>query len=42
MIIFERKFFVIAGILTIVQLGAKDNWDFRMSDLVKNPDGTDI
>ena len=22
--------------------GAKCNWDFRISDLVKNPDGTDI
>ena len=21
---------------------AKDDWDFRISDLVKNPDGTDI
>ena len=23
-------------------LGAKDDWDFRISDLVKNPDGTDV
>ena len=23
-------------------LGAKGDWDFRISDLVKNPDGTDI
>ena len=23
-------------------LGAKVEWDFRISDLVKNPDGTDI
>ena len=23
-------------------LGAKYYWDFRISDLVKNPDGTDI
>ena len=22
-------------------LGAKGDWDFRISDLVKNPDGTD-
>ena len=22
--------------------GAKGDWDFRMSDLVNNPDGTDI
>ena len=23
-------------------LGDKDDWDFRISDPVKNPDGTDI
>ena len=23
-------------------VGAKGDWDFRISDLVKNPDGTDI
>ena len=23
-------------------LGAKGDWDFRISDLVKNPDGNDI
>ena len=23
-------------------LGAKDDWDFRISDLVKNPNETDI
>ena len=23
-------------------IGAKGDWDFRISDLVKNPDGTDI
>ena len=22
--------------------GAKGDWDFRISDLVKNPDGTDV
>ena len=22
--------------------GAKGDWDFRISDLIKNPDGTDI
>ena len=26
----------------IHSLGAKGDWDFRISDLVKNPDGTDI
>ena len=26
----------------IMKLGAKGNWDFRISDLVKNTDGTDI
>ena len=25
-----------------VKSGAKDDWDFRISDLVKNPDRTDI
>ena len=25
-----------------IKLGAKGDWDFRISDLVKNPDGTDI
>ena len=29
-------------IITIVMLEAKGYWDFRISDLVKNPDGTDI
>ena len=28
--------------LYIVRKGAKGDWDFRISDLVKNPDGTDI
>ena len=23
-------------------MGTKGNWDFQISDLVKNPDGTDI
>ena len=26
----------------IVLEGVKGDWDFRISDLVKNPDGTDI
>ena len=26
----------------IGDVGAKGDWDFRISDLVKNPDGTDI
>ena len=26
----------------IGQVGAKGDWDFRISGLVKNPDGTDI
>ena len=26
----------------IINLGAKVDWDFRISDLVKNPDGTDV
>ena len=28
-------------IVIIVMKGAKGDWDFRISDLVKNPDGTD-
>ena len=24
------------------KLGAKGDWDFRISDMIKNPDGTDI
>ena len=31
---------VFAG--TIINTGAKGDWDFRISDLVKNPDGIDI
>ena len=31
---------VIALMRTII--GAKDDWDFRISDMVRNPDGTDI
>ena len=26
----------------IVCMGAKVDWDFRISDLAKNPDGTDV
>ena len=28
--------------IIICNTGAKDDWDFRISVLVKNPDGTDI
>ena len=28
--------------IVIFIMGAKDNWDFQISYLVKNPDGTDI
>ena len=28
--------------MIIYSLGTKGDWDFRISDLVKNPDGTDI
>ena len=28
--------------LYMLDLGAKGDWHFRISDLVKNPDGTDI
>ena len=26
----------------ISKMGAKGDWDFRISDLIKNPDGTDV
>ena len=26
----------------IIYMGVEGDWDFRISDLVKNPDGTDI
>ena len=29
-------------IITYLNRGAKDDWSFRISDLVKNPDETDI
>ena len=38
----ERVVFALQIVSTVVQLGAKGDWDFRISDLVKNPDGTDI
>ena len=25
-----------------INMGANSNWDFRISDLIKNPDGIDI
>ena len=31
-----------AILLSIIHVGAKGDWEFRISDLVKNPDGTDI
>ena len=27
---------------SIPRMGAKVDWDFQISDLVKNPDGTDV
>ena len=33
---------IIIIIIIIINIGAKSDWDFRISDLVKNPDGTDI
>ena len=30
------------NIIQFILKGAKSDWDFRISDLVKNPDGTDI
>ena len=43
---FQRQFHISCNILLLLLLllllGAKVDWDFRNSDLVKNPDGTDI
>ena len=33
---------IIIIIITYVNRGAKGDWDFRISDLVKNPNGIDI
>ena len=33
---------IIIIIITLCKQGEKCDWDFRISDLVKNPDGTDI
>ena len=33
---------IIIIIIIIIIMGAKGDWDFRISDLIKNPDGTDI
>ena len=33
---------VIKIVFLIIAVGEKGDWDFRISDLAKNPDGTDI
>ena len=38
----ETQFMDIIKQLKKYQGGVKDDWDFRISDLVKNPDRTDI
>ena len=37
-----KKFSLKKIIFYIFMVWAKGDWDFRISDLVKNPDGTDI
>ena len=39
--IFQNKYVYFLLYITIMS-GEKGDWDFRISDLVKNPDGTDI
>ena len=43
-IILGSTSYIIAYYITFhyITLGEKGDWDFRISDLVKNPDGTDI
>ena len=40
--VYHPYHFVGEVLLHPVYMGAKGDWDFRISDLVKNPDGTDI
>ena len=44
MVLLQLQFFImfIYFELIIERGGAKGDWDFRISDLVKNPDGTDV
>ena len=45
--VFNQKFSIIIDVnlikikLIIPEAGKKGDWDFRISDLVKNPDGTE-
>ena len=44
---YKRKSFILVFLsevwyLKILHQGARGDWDFRISDLVKAPDGTDI
>ena len=39
----DNKIQIIQNVNSVDPLaGAKVDWDFRISDLVKNPDGTDV
>ena len=40
--VYHPYHFVGEVLLHPVHMGAKGDWYFRISDLVKNPDGTDI
>ena len=37
-----NRYYFVLFLLIILQTGAKGDWDFRISDLVQNPEGTDI
>ena len=36
------KYIILYTVYIYLYIGVKDDWDFRISDMVKNPDGTDI
>ena len=40
--LFDSWIYPFLYVYNILNSGAKDDWDFQISDLVKNPDGTDI
>ena len=38
----SNRMFQKTKLVTTIKTGAKGDWDFWISDLVKHPDGTDI
>ena len=40
---YRLRYYILLHYITLYSImGTKGDWDFRISDLVKNPDGTDI